>query len=140
VVGGPAGRQGRAYKCRRTPARCTGGRGPQPFHPVVGEDGVDYPAVVLRRLAPHQARPPHPFEKPGQTARAVDDCPRELAHLEPAAPCLGEAQQDIVLGQRDARLVLHLPFEHGRQPEARSRADAQGEMPKASARRAKWRQ
>ena len=28
------------------------GRGPQPFHSDVAENGVDYPAVVLRRLAP----------------------------------------------------------------------------------------
>jgi hypothetical protein len=105
----------------------------QPLHPVVGHHGVDDTQVFPRRLPPHQAGPPHPPEQPGEASRAVQDGIGEIAHLQSPAGRLGESQQDIVLGQGDARSPLHLPLKHRHQPVVRKDEVRPGTQPDAVA-------
>jgi len=90
--------------------------GPQALHSLFGQDGVYHPAIHGGRFPAHEARLAHAFEQAGKASGAVHDGVSELAHLHASFGSLRQAQQDIVLRERDARLRLHLSLEHLHEP------------------------
>jgi hypothetical protein len=88
-----------------------GGRGLQRREAVVGQDGELPAAVLLADLPAHPAALLQPGDGVGQAAAGGQAPVGQLAHPHHPAGRLGEGDEDLVVGVRDARRVLQLPVQ-----------------------------
>jgi hypothetical protein len=87
------------------------GRGLERLEAVVGEDGELPAAVLLADLTPDPAALLEPGDGVREPAAGGQAAIGELAHPHHAAGRLGQGDEDLVVGVRDARGVLQLPVQ-----------------------------
>ena len=76
-----------------------------------GDQGVVAARVVLAALAAQQPLALHAVDQAGQAAAAEQHAVRELGHAQPALRRVGQEQQHLVRGQRQAVLAHQLRVE-----------------------------